>query len=203
MERPTDGQGERSDSLVVAHPPPHGYPRQRGMTCGEANVKSVVDSLGALPVADVRRPWTVRLFGYSLLRDIRGLLDAHGLEPVVRSAGSLSDDEKLRVLRHALDAGLPVILAIGNGHLRRGVDRAWARRLFGHYLTIYGYERGNETFFVYDSYLDGEPEHPLPVGNETRSADVLLRDWKGPFYYPLIGRDHVFIQIGRGDEGAR
>jgi hypothetical protein len=190
MERPSDRRDERRDSIVVT--------RQRGMTCGEANVKSVVDSLGVSLVADVRRPWTVRLFGYSLLRDIRRLLEAHGLKPAVRSAGSLSDGEKLRVLYDALDAGSPVILAIGNGHLQRGVDRAWARRLFGHYLTLYGYDREDETFFVYDSYLDGEPEQLLPIGNETRSAEVLLRDWRGPFYYRWIRRDHVFIEIEQG-----
>lgn len=163
---------------------------------------SVVDSLGGSPASPAGRRWTVRLFGYSLLRDMRGLLESHGLEAAVRSAGALSDTEKLHALRERLDAGTPVILAIGNGHLARGVDRTWARRLFGHYLTLYGYDRETGVFFAYDSYLDGEPDEPIPIGNDTRTPEEILRDWRGPVYYRLIGRDHVFIDIRPSSAGA-
>lgn len=195
---PDDRFGGRWTSPVLVQPPSGGFPRQRGLTCGEVNARSVIDALSASPRGPIRPRWTVRLFGYSLIRDIRDLLRTHGLEPRVNGAGGLSDEEKLEVLTRAIDAGSPVIVAIGNGHLRRGVDRTWARRLFGHYLTVFGYDAGGETFFVYDSYLAGEPDEPLPIGNDTRTREEMLRDWKGPIYYRAIGRDHVFIEFVRG-----
>lgn len=30
-------------------------------------------------------------------------------------------------------------------------------------LTLFGFDDSSETFLVYDSYLDGEPECPLPA----------------------------------------
>ncbi len=50
------------------------YPRQVGLTCGET--KSVIDSFG-VPYRTPGRPRTrVRLFGYSLLGNIRRLLES-------------------------------------------------------------------------------------------------------------------------------
>jgi hypothetical protein len=141
----------------------------------------------------------VRLFGYSLLRSLQTLLESHGLNAPIRSAAGVDDADKLNLLRAHLETGYPVVIAIGNGHLRRGGYVAAARLVLGHYLTLYGFDDPTETFFLYDSYLDGEPDGWLPAGNEIRTYSEILRDWRGPIYYPLIGRRYVYIPISPRD----
>jgi len=174
---------------------PQAYPRQEGLSCGETNARSVIESFGLSFERPTRPGWKVRLFGYSLLRDLRSLMESHGLSAPIRSAASVNAPARLDVLRSHLRKGYPIVIAIGNGHLRRGRYVPAARVLLGHYLTLYGFEDASETFFVYDSYLDGEPEGPLPAGNETRTYAETLRDWRGPFYYPLIGRRHAYMPV--------
>jgi hypothetical protein len=107
---------------------------------------------------------------------------------------SLFNDD---LLASIIDQGSPLILSIGNGHLRRGRYTPWARLLLGHYITVYGYDDAQQVVFIYDSYLRGNPPCPLPAGNETRTYSELLRDWKGPIYYRLIGRNHAYIPVSR------
>lgn len=166
------------------------------MTCGETNAKSVVASFG-LPYRPFRSSIWVRLVGYSLLNDLRQLLEAHGLSATIHQAGELDDASKIEVLRRHVDHGSPTILSIGNGHLRRGHYLPWARLLVGHYITIYGYDDAPHVFYIYDSCLRGDPPHRLPAGNETRTYAELLRDWKGPIYYGLIGRNYAYISVSR------
>lgn len=172
---------------------PGSYPKQAGLSCGETNARSVVQSFGYVYHRPSRPGLLVRLFGYSLLRSLQTLLESHGVSASIRSAAGLADSEKLDLLRSHLETGYPIVIAIGNGHLRRGEYFAAARFVLGHYLTLYGFDDPAETFFVYDSYLDGEPDSWLPAGNETRTYSQILRDWRGPIYYPLIGRRYVYI----------
>lgn len=175
---------------------PRSYPRQVGLTCGEANARSVVESFGIqFTTEDRPRRW-VHLFGYALIGDMIRLLAANGLEVEARNAPGLDEAGRVRLLKDHLDAGKPVILSIGNGYLKRGRYTSWSRLLCGHYLTVYGYDDEQEAFFVYDSYLAGDPSEPLPAGNDMRNYRGLVRDWKGPLYYPLIGRWYCYLSIG-------
>lgn len=187
----------RWSTAQVVESLPSAYPRQEGLTCGEANAVVAIESFGISYQAPSNPGPMVRLFGYSLLGDLNSLLEAHGLTAPVRSAARMDDDERIELLRSHLREGLPVILAIGNGHLARGRYIAALRLVVGHYLTLYGFDDDSETFFVYDPYLQGPPDEPLPAGNEQRSYAEILRDWRGPLYYPLIGRRHAYIPVGR------
>jgi Butirosin biosynthesis protein H, N-terminal len=175
---------------------PKSYPRQVGLTCGETNAKSVIASFG-VPYRPFRSSIWVRLFGYSLLNDLRQLLQAHGLSATIAQAGELDDASKIDVLRRHIDHGSPAILSIGNGYRRRGDYVPWARLLVGHYITVYGYDDAQRVFYIYDSYLRGDPPHPLPAGNDTRTYAELLRDWRGPIYYRLIGRNYAYLSVSR------
>lgn len=178
---------------------PDSYPRQEGLSCGETNARSVIECSGNVYHRPSQPGMLVRLFGYSLLRSLQTLLESHGLNAPIRSAAGVDDADKLNLLRAHLETGYPVVIAIGNGHLRRGGYVAAARLVLGHYLTLYGFDDPTETFFLYDSYLDGEPDGWLPAGNEIRTYSEILRDWRGPIYYPLIGRRYVYIPISPRD----
>ncbi len=184
------------DNAVVVKCAPDQYPRQVGLTCGEVNARAILAGFGIRYQAPSRLRLRIRLFGYSFIEDIVRLLQAHGLAAPVRYAARLSDEAKLRTIIENIDQGRPVLAAIGNGHLRRGVFSPLARTLVGHYITIYGYNEAKARFYVYDPYLEGPYRQPIPVGNEVRTFTEFLRDWRGPFYYPFIRMDHAYIPVG-------
>ena len=174
---------------------PSSYPSQIGLTCGEANVRTMLDGFGIEYRPPERSRMRVRLLGLSFVTDLRDALVRHGVDARVRHATELHDESRLALLRGHIDSHEPVILAIGNGHLSRDRDSVVARGLVGHFITIYGYDAERGVFFVYDPYLRGEPPEPLPAGNVERTSEEILRDWKGPFYYRSIGMDHVYLPI--------
>jgi hypothetical protein len=178
---------------------PRAYPRQIGLTCGEYNARSVVESFGIGFEAEPKPRLRVRMFGLAFMSDLCAALKRHGLDANVRSASELHDESRLALLRGYIDSHEPVILAIGNGHLSRGRDSALARAFVGHFITIYGYDAEAGVFFVYDPYLEGDHSTPLPAGNDVRTETEILRDWNGPFYYPWIGMDHVYVTAARPD----
>lgn len=178
---------------------PRGYPRQIGLTCGEFNARSVVESFGIEFDADPSPRMRVRMFGLSLISDLCATLVRHGLDAQARSASELHDESRLALLRGHIDSHEPVILAIGNSHLTRNRDSALARAFLGHFITIYGYDAEAGVFFVYDPYLEDDHNVPLPAGNDMRTESEILRDWDGPIYYPWIGMDHAYVTAARPD----
>jgi len=174
---------------------PSDYPHQVGFTCGEYNVRAVLDAFDIEYRPEDRPRLRERVFGLSFVSDLHRALARHGVDAEIRRATELHDESRLALLRGHIDSHEPVILAIGNGHLSRDRDSALARALLGHFITIYGYDAERDVFFVYDPYLRDDPPRHLPAGNVERTSREILRDWKGPFYYRFISMDHVYLPI--------
>ena len=181
--------------IVVGHPPKH-YPRQEGLTCGETNLKAILDCFNISYKPPKALRLRIRLLGYSFIQDISDLLEAHGVSAPVLHASHHTDQERLEIIKGHIGSDQPVLLAIGNGFLHRGVYSPLARCFVGHFITIYGYSNDARIFYVYDPYLEGSYSGKIPVGNDTRTFSQLLRDWRGPFYYRFIGMDHVYVPAG-------
>lgn len=184
---------------VVPHVPSD-YPQQVGLICGEYNVRALLESFGIEYRVQDRPRLRVRLFGLAFVEDLELALERHGVDAEIHHASELHDESRLALLRGHIDSHEPVILAIGNGHLSRDRDSALARAVLGHFITVYGYDADRNVFFVYDPYLEGGPPEPIPAGNVERTADEILRDWRGPFYYPWIGMDHVYLTVSGPSE---
>ena len=182
-------------NIIVRHTPEH-YPRQEGLTCGETNLRIILASFNIPYTPPESLRLRIRLLGYSFIQDISEILEIHGLSAPVRHANHLKDQDKLGTIKHHIDNDQPVLLAIGNGYLHRGVYTPIARYFIGHFVTIYGYSDEEEIFYIYDPYLEGSFPDEIPAGNETRTFNELLRDWQGPLYYKLVGMDHVYIPVG-------
>jgi hypothetical protein len=174
---------------------PSDYPHQVGLTCGEYNVRAVLDAFAIEYHPEEHPRLRERVFGLSFVSDLHCALARHGVDADIRRATELHDESRLALLRGHIDSHEPVILAIGNGHLTRDRDSALARALLGHFITIYGYDAERDVFFAYDPYLRDDPPRRLPAGNVERTSGEILRDWKGPFYYRFIGMDHVYLPI--------
>jgi len=174
---------------------PKSYAHQKGLTCGDYNVRGILGGFNITYQAPDKQRLRVRIFGLSFIKDISELLQAHGLSAPVRYASKLADNDKLKTVKEHIDKDEPVLLAIGNGHLSRNVYSPIARILIGHFITVYGYNTSQEIFYVYDPYLEGPYHEEIPVGNEVRTFREFLRDWNGPFYYRFINMDHVYIPV--------
>lgn len=178
---------------MIVQQAPERYPRQEGLSCGETNIKGILAGfkIPYQPPNSLRL--RIRIFGYSFIQDIADLLESHGVSAPVLHANHQTDQEKLGIIKSHIDNDQPVLAAIGNGYLRRGVYSPIARYFIGHFITIYGYSDDGGLFYLYDPYLEGSYQGEIPVGNDTRTFSEFLRDWHGPLYYKLIGMDHVYI----------
>jgi hypothetical protein len=174
---------------------PAEYQTQVGLTCGERNLRTVLDAFGVDARAEERPRLRTRLFGLSFVADIRAALVRHGLDAEIRHATDLHDESRLALLRGHIDSHEPVILAIGTGLPLRGRGSEVVRAPIRHFITIYGYDAERDVFFTHDPCLRGESPLPLPAGNVERTTDEILRDWKGPFFHRWIGLDHVYLPI--------
>lgn len=161
---------------------PKSYPHQVGLTCGETNAKSVIASFG-VPYRPFRSSIWVRLFGYSLLNDLRQLLQAHCLSATIGQAGELDDASKIDALRRHIDHGSPVILSIANGYRRRGHYLPWARLLVGHYATVYGYDDAQQvstsTTHIFEEIRIRHPRSDADVEQRCGSLTSVVNRGKG------------------------
>ncbi|NOH02817.1 MAG: hypothetical protein HND47_13075 [Chloroflexi bacterium] len=184
----------KSSDRVVTNAPKQ-YIKQLGLTCGETNAKTIIQGFGKSFQPLNNLPLRTRLFGFSYIQDIQRLLEINGLSSTIQYATQLTDGEKLRTIMNHIDRNEPVLLAIGNGYIRRGIYWSLARYIAGHYITVYGYNKENQIFYIYDSMLEGDYEGEIPVGNEIRTFSQLLRDWQGPIYYKLIKMKHIYLSV--------
>jgi hypothetical protein len=183
-----------SFDIVVNHAPKK-YPHQEGLTCGETNVRGILDGF-RIPYEPLDKPpFRVKLFGFAFVKDISSLIQKHGLVAPLLFASKFTNKDRVNTFMKHIDRDEPVIIAIGNGHLSRTTYSPIARIIIGHFITIYGYNAKQEIFYVYDPYLKGNYHKGIPVGNEVRTFRELLRDWNGPFYYRFINMNHVYIPI--------
>lgn len=174
---------------------PRNYARQHGLTCGEYNVRTIVESFSRPFHTLAHLPVRVKLLGFSFVQDIQRLLEWNGLSAPIRHASNLNASAKLSLIQEHIDRGEPVLLAIGNGHIHRNRYSPVARLLIGHFITVYGYDDERELFYIYDPYLEGMYPEEIPIGNEVRTFSEFLRDWQGPLYYKFINMDHVYLPV--------
>jgi hypothetical protein len=184
----------KNGDKVVTHAPTK-YEHQQGMTCGETNVRTITEGFGKKYQPMLNPPLRVHVFGFSLIKDIYNLIKLNGLSSQIHFAGNVDDQTKLKLIQKYIDQNEPVLIAIGNGHLKRGQYSDLARNFLGHYITIYGYNAEQEIFYIYDAWLDGDYQGTIPVGNEIRTSSQLLLSWKGPFYYGLIGMRNIYLPV--------
>ncbi|MBA3075069.1 MAG: hypothetical protein FP831_15805 [Anaerolineae bacterium] len=182
---------------VITHTPAR-YERQQGMTCGETNVRTIVEGFGKEYHPMSNPPVRVHLYGFSFVKDIQRLVELNGLVTYIQHASKLDDQTKIETIQKHIDHNEPVLIAIGNGHLKRNKFSRLAQLMLGHFITIYGYNADQKVFYIYDAWLEGEFDGEIPVGNEVRTYAQLLSSWKGPLYYGLINMRNIYLPMRAG-----
>jgi hypothetical protein len=184
---------ETRKRIVKFHPSK--YKTQKGLTCGEINTKTIIQGFGRNYKPLKSMPLRVKIFGFSFVQDILNLIKENGLYSTIQYATGIDDNERIEIIKKHIDHDEPVLLAIGNGHIRRGENNPILRFLVGHFITVYGYDDQEKIFYIYDSYLKGNYERDIPVGNEVRTFQEFLQDWQGPIYYRFIKMKHVYLPV--------
>ncbi|TSC59114.1 MAG: hypothetical protein Greene041619_136 [Candidatus Peregrinibacteria bacterium Greene0416_19] len=168
-------------SHIVLDRKPALYREQGPTYCGGYSASGILESYGKPVPSHPRKLYSslfAQLFGppSSPHRWVEAFRQ-HGLCAEVRPLKHVSRDDDLRALRQPLAEGKSVMLRIGNGYLPNGRHSSLMARLAGHWVTLWGYDDGEECFYVYDSGVRKRMyDLSIPIGNVTRSYDAMLRD---------------------------
>ena len=163
---------------AVALPYPAGADyRQTGNNCGPYAAAAAVRALegrDALASEQAVAQMPLRVPGWITMPEgERMFLERRGYAAESDDASGLDETGRVRFLREKLAAGNVLILLVGRSLVTQ------------HYLTVLGYDRPRDVFFVYNSALpEGEPGMTVDAngaepGNITMSADDLLKYWSG------------------------
>lgn len=146
--------------------------RQGPNECGPYATSAFIEAaVGKVSIEKILRDWSWRLpGGYTHPRAIESTVRLYGIAPRPLSLRALSDEEKIRFLQEELWQGGPLLLLV---------------KMYGyqHYITLLGYNRNTEIFFVYNSLLrKGEEgmtadDNGMLPGNRNISAEELLAAW--------------------------
>lgn len=187
--------------MVVANSPSE-YLVQGSSHCGAYSVKGILSAYGLdskeLP-EEYHTNLVSRLTGVGFLKNYYvNVLKRHGLEAEGNNASGVSDKEKLELLKGLISRNTPVMIVIGNGYTREGKYHPWRAMVYGHWITLWGYNDKKKMFYVYDSYTSPQFYNKnIPIGNVERTYDQVLRDWKGALNTRvLLGwGDYYYIEI--------
>lgn len=155
--------------------------RQTINDCGPFNVAAVVRALTNEEVssADFAKDIKWRLRNkYTLPWGLEKQLKENGIEIELPNLHIISDDEKISYLKEQLSLKHPIIV-LGN------------QDGYQHYITLFGFNSAQETFYTYDSMYDKEREgytkdsnDEMP-GNKNVTEKELLDFWSGGGMYGI------------------
>ena len=179
---------------IVNHKPRE-YLQQGMRHCGGYIIKAI---LSAYNLDDGRHPkkylpLKIKSLGFTTPKLIQETLKQYGFDAPIKRANKFSDNEKIQSIKKELDKNHPVILLIGNGYLSTGEFSELRMNCVSHWITVWGYNDKEKTFFIYDSYVDKKSYDKIPVGNVTRTYEQVLRDWKGAFYFRI--KSFLYIPV--------
>lgn len=159
-------------SSIIAYPSQYNY-RQTINDCGPFNAAAVVRAL----IINVDSKEFAKNIGwrlpnkYTLPQGMEQQLKKNDVAIEIPNLKKLSDENKIDFLREQLSQKKPIIILGG-------------RENYQHYITIFGFDRSKNEFYIYDSLFDKgvdgltkDSNGDLP-GNRTYSSDELLNFWR-------------------------
>jgi len=167
---------ELPDTVSRPYPADANY-RQTGNNCGPYATAAAIralDGKDSVSSETVVKQMPLRVPGYfTMPLGIKLFLTKRGFVSEMYDTSRLKEDGRTQFLREKLAAGDALILLVG---------RSWSTQ---HYITVLGYDRPRDVFFVYNSALaSGEKGQTVDsngaeVGNITMTSQDLLKYWSG------------------------
>ncbi len=159
--------------------------------CGAYSVKAILSAYGKdmhYHPREYHPTWIGKVTGISWSKSSWvDVLALYGLRSNFGSATTLSDREKINLLKTQLSRNTPLMVCIGNGYLSDGRYKRLRALLIGNWITLWGYDDAKKIFYVYDSCVPpNRYESGIPIGNTVRTYKQMLRDWKGSITNKLL-----------------
>lgn len=185
---------------------PKEYLQQGPSHCGVYSVKAILSAYGLDTKGHPKNyhpHWIGRLTGSTFGREyyVRILKDS-GIDAEVKTSESVTNKERIKLLKKLLSQNTPVMIRIGNGYVSNKYNSIIGR-LIPHWITLWGYDDNEQLFLVYDSGLPKRYWNKnLPVGNTRRTYNEIMRDWKfgkwQVYTWPLVGKsDYLYIRVNK------
>lgn len=192
-------------SRVILTRRPKEYLTQGPSHCGVYSVKAILSAYGLDNKSHPKfyHPnWFGRLTGITLGKQYYvNILKNYGIPAERGTAKSLSNEEKIDLLKKFLSQDTPVMIRIGNGYFHSLEYSPSLGRIVAHWITLWGYDDNKQIFYVYDSgLLKKHWNKSIPAGNTTRTYPEILRDWNfgenQPWTWPFSGKEnYLYIKM--------
>lgn len=160
-------------SSIIEYPSEFNY-LQTANDCGPFNVAAIVRALTEKQVDSQEFAENIewRLPNkYTLPWGMERQLKENGMKIEIPNVKALSDDDKIAFLQEQLSYKKPIII-LGE------------RDDYEHYMTIFGFDRSENEFYIYDSLFDKDANDDLP-GNRNFTSEELLNFWRDGGMYGL------------------
>ena len=187
--------------LYVLKIKPKEYLKQGVSHCGAYCVKGILSAYGLDTTnhpKEYHPGWFGTITGITMNRQYwPKVLRTYGVKAEPKSASNVTDEAKTHVLEQLLTKGNPVMLSVGNGYLPNGTYNPIKGRIFGHWITLWGYNDKKQIFYVYDSAVPREKHNKkIPIGNTKRTYTEILRDWRGALLSTVVGvSGYQYIEV--------
>lgn len=182
------------ETILTHHPKQ--YSEQGFTQCGAFSVKAILSTYGK---DDKRHP---RDYNPTVLGKYTSLvgtytwpkvLESYELHVDIGNTKNLSDEQRVEILKEAINKDNAIMIRIGNGYLKSRKYFPLAAYFIGHWITLWGYNDEKQIFYVYDSCVSPKKyDTNIPVGNTTRTFAEILGDW-GKGFPPA--RHYRFIKV--------
>lgn len=170
------------DSYITDYPSEFHF-LQTGNDCGPFNVAALTRTLGDKEVSSAEFAETI---GWRMPNDytmpwgLEEQLKDHGIPVELPNLTVFTDEERIDFLHERMSQGKLVIILGVKGDIQ-------------HYLSLFGFNRKKDEFYIYDSLIEeGAPgftidENGSLSGNRTLSSEELLEFWRrGGMYGKFI-----------------
>jgi len=147
---------------------------QTGNDCGPFNVAALTRTLADKEVSSAEFAETIGWRmpnGYTMPWGLEKQLKDNGIPVELPNLTVFTDEERINFLHERMSQGKLVIILGVKGDIQ-------------HYLSLFGFNRRNDEFYVYDSLIEeGAPgftidENGSLAGNRTLSSEELMEFWR-------------------------
>jgi len=161
------------DSSITDYPSEFHF-LQTGNDCGPFNVAAITRTFGDKEVSSAEFAETIGWRmpnGYTMPWGLEEQLKDHGIPVELPNLPVFTDEERINFIHERMSQGKLVIILGVKGDIQ-------------HYLSIFGFNREYDEFYVYDSLIEERSpgftidENGSLPGNRTLSSEKLLEFWR-------------------------
>lgn len=171
---------DSSESFLISRIPPEWFLlRDRKIWwCAHYSLKAVIEwkSNTVKPIEDYSADWRSRTTYLMTPWWITKVLKKYKLKYTILKARTLSDIDKLLLLKSCLKDG-PVILLVANWQTKRRWFSRWRAMVHRHYVTLWWYDDKFKCFYVYDSNTKRKTETTVMKWTLKVPYKYILKEW--------------------------